>query len=302
MMQGSEFAQLRAFATVAEERSFRKAAIRLEVTPSSLSHLIRALEERLHARLLHRTTRSVALTEAGSILLGRLLPAVAEIEEAVNAAGAFSDRPHGRVRLNVPRLAAEVLLVPRLSEFATLYPEIALELEIDDSMTDIVAEGFDAGIRTGAHVHGDMIAVRLTPDLRPAVVASPAYLANRAMPATPHDLRHHWCVNYWWPHNGSTYRWRFHRGGEALEVRVEARITVNDTNLILEAALGGAGFAYILEDVVADHIAAGRLVKVLDEWCQPSSGFYLYYSGRRHVSPPLRALIDFLRPSAARPG
>lgn len=294
-MRASEFGELRAFAAVAQERSFRKAASRLGVTPSALSHVIRALEERLGAKLLHRTTRSVAPTEAGTTLLGRLVPAMAEIEHAVSEAGAFSDHPRGRLRLNLPRLAAETVLLPKLRQFTKTYPEIILDLVIDDSMADIVAEGSDAGIRSGAHVHGDMIAVKLTPDLRVAVVASPEYLASRGAPLTPHDLRAHQCINYRWAGDGAVYRWRFERADESLEVRVEASITVNDTNLITKFALNGLGFAYILEDVVAEDVAAGRLVQVLEEWCQPSSGFHLYYSGSRHVSAPLSAMIEFFR-------
>lgn len=298
-MRGTEFAELRAFAAVAQERSFRKAAGRLGITPSALSHVIRALEERLGAKLLHRTTRSVAPTEAGTALLARLVPAMAELEQAVSEASAHSDRPRGRLRLNLPRLAAETVLIPRIGDFTRLHPDIVLDLVIDDGMTDIVAEGFDAGIRSGVHVHGDMIAVPLTPDLRVAVVASPDYLAAHGAPATPHDLRDHRCINYRWAQGGAVYRWRFGQGGEVVEVRVDATLTVNDTNAIIGAALAGVGFAYMLEDVLAPHIAAGRLVRVLDDWCQPSSGFHLYYSGRRHMSAPLRAMIDFFRYSGA---
>jgi len=293
MVRPTEFAELRAFSAVAQERSFRRAAARLGVTPSALSHAIRALEERLGAKLLHRTTRSVAPTEAGAALLGRLVPAMTEIEQAVSDVGAFSDRPRGRLRLNLPRLAAEAVLLPKLGRFAQLYPEIVLGLVIDDDMADIVAEGFDAGIRAGARVHSDMTAVRLTPDLRVAVVASPTYVASRGAPATPRDLREHRCINYRWAQAGAVYRWGFEREGETLEVRIDAAITVNDTNLITMFALGGLGFAYMLEDVVAEHLAAGRLVRVLDDWCQPSSGFHLYYPGHRHIAAPLRAMIDF---------
>lgn len=299
MMRTTEFGELRAFAAVAQERSFRKAATRLGVTPSALSHVVRALEERLGAKLLHRNTRSVAPTEAGSALLGRLVFAMTEIEHALSEVGAFSDRPRGRLRLNLPRLAAEVVLVPKLEQFSQRYPEIVLDLVIDDSMADIVGEGFDAGIRSGAHVHGDMIAVRLTPDLRAAVVASPAYLAARGAPVTPHDLLEHRCINYRWAPEGADHRWQFERGGEAFEVRVDGAITVNDTNLITRFALDGLGFAYILEDVVAEYLAAGRLVRVLDEWSQPTSGLHLYYSGRRHLSAPLRAMIEFFRFNSA---
>ncbi|WP_326838416.1 LysR substrate-binding domain-containing protein [Herminiimonas contaminans] len=166
---------------------------------------------------------------------------------------------------------------------------------IDDSMADIVAGGFDAGIRSGAHVHGDMIAVRLTPYLRAAVVASPMYMASRGLPATPHDLHEHRCINYRWGHDGAVHRWTFTRGGETLEIRVDPAITVNDTNLIAKFALEGLGFAYILEDVVAEHLTEGRLVRVLEDWCPPGAGFHLYYSGSRHRSAPLRALIELFR-------
>lgn len=295
MMRAAEFGELRAFAAVAQERSFRRAATRLGVTPSALSHVIRALEERLGAKLLHRTTRSVALTEAGTALLERFVPAIAEIEHAVSDVGAFSDRPRGRLRINLPRLAAEVVLLPKLGQFAQLYPEVILDLVIDDSMADIVAEGSDAGIRSGAHLQGDMIAVRLTADMRAAVVASPAYVAAQGAPQTPHELRNHRCINYRWAKDGAVYRWQFKRCEDALEVRVDATTTVNDTDVILQCALAGLGFAYILEDVVAEHLAEGRLVRVLDEWCPLNSGFHLYYSGGRHMSGPLRAMIEFLR-------
>jgi DNA-binding transcriptional LysR family regulator len=205
--------------------------------------------------------RSVAPTEAGAALLAPLLPAMAQLDEAVVEVGAFSDRPRGRVRLYLPRLAAEVVLAPRLALFTELYPEIALDLVVEDSLTGIVAGGFDAGIRPVDRVQGDMIAVRLTPDLHPAVFASPAYLASRSTPTTPHELVDHRCINYRWSHNGSTYRWRFERDREVLEVLVDALVTINDTNVIIAAALGGSGFAYMLEDVVAEHVKAGRLVR-----------------------------------------
>jgi DNA-binding transcriptional LysR family regulator len=295
MMRGVEYAELRAFAAVAQERSFRKAADRLAVTPSALSHVIRALEERLGAKLLHRTTRSVAPTEAGALLLRRLIPAMEEMTNAVTEVGTFSDHPRGRLRLNLPRLAADAVLLPRLDAFTRLYPDIILDLVIEDRLTDIVGDGCDAGIRSGAHVGGDMIAVRLTPHLRAAVVAAPSYLASRIVPVTPHDLHEHRCIEYRWAHDGSVYRWEFERDGETLEVRLASAISVNDMSLITRCALEGLGFAYVLEDVVAEHIAAGRLVRVLEDWCQLSPGFHLYYSGRRHTSAPLRAMIDFFR-------
>lgn len=295
MMRGAEFAELRSFVAVAQELSFRHAAVRLGVTPSALSHMIRALEDRLGTKLLHRTTRSVAPTEAGDALLARLLPALVQLEEAVGEVGAFSDEPRGRLRVNLPRLAAEIVIVPRLAQFAQRYPHIVLDLVIDDCLSDIVAGGFDAGIRPGERVHCDMIAVRLTQDLRAAVVASPAYLASRGAPVSPYELKSHRCINYRWAHNGSPYRWHFERLGEIFDVVIEASLTVNDTRLIVDAALDGLGFAYMVEDVVVDHLSAGRLIRVLDGWCKPSSGFHLYYSGRRHLSAPLKAMIDFFR-------
>lgn len=295
MMRRAEFAELQAFAAVAQDRSFRKAAFRLGVTPSALSHVVRALEERLGAKLLHRTTRSVAPTEAGLVLLGRLVPAMEEIAHAVSEVSVFSNHPRGKLRLNLPRLAAEVVLLPKLAQFTQLYPDIVLDLVIEDRMTDIIAKGFEAGIRPGVLVQGDMIAVRLTPDVRMAVVASPAYLATRDRPVTPHDLQAHRCINYRWGHDGASYRWSFQNGDEELEVRLDAAIMVNDTNLITEFALAGQGFAYILENAVATYVATGQLVRVLDDWCQPISGFYLYYSGHRHMSATLQAMIDFFR-------
>jgi DNA-binding transcriptional LysR family regulator len=295
MMRAAEYAELRAFAAIAQERSFRKAAARLGVSPSALSHVIRALEERLGTKLLHRTTRSVAPTEAGAMLLGRLLPAMEDMAKAVTEVGAYSNYPRGRLRLNLPRLAAEAVLLPRLEAFTRLYPDIVIDLVIEDRLADIVAEGFDAGIRSGAHVHGDMIAIRLTPHLRAALVATPGYLASRRIPVTPHDLRDHRCVKYRWAHDGAVYRWGFEHESETLDVGLEAAITVNDMNLVTQFALRGLGFAYVLEDVVAEHVAAGRLVRVLEDWCQPSPGFHLYYSGRRHISATLRAMIDFFR-------
>jgi len=297
-MRGSEFSELRAFVEVAQERSFRKAAARLGVTPSALSHTIRGLEDRLQARLLHRTTRSVAPTEAGGALLARLLPAMKAIDEAVDEINTSTNQPRGRLRINLPRLAAEVILADKLGEFCTKYPEIALDLVIEDGLTDVVAGRFDAGIRSRERVQADMIAVTLTPDLRPAVVASPKYFATKSRPQTPADLSGHRCINYRWPDSGSTYRWHFERDGESYDTNPGSPISVNDTSLILSAALSGAGVAYILEDVVKAHIQDGRLVRVLEDWCQPVTGFHLYFPSRRHMSAPLKAFIEFFRYSA----
>jgi DNA-binding transcriptional LysR family regulator len=296
-MRGAEYAELAAFVAVAQERSFRRASVRLGLSPSALSHTVRELEERLGAKLLNRTTRSVAPTDAGLSLLDRLAPAFADIAGAVEAMSAFRDRPSGTVRLNLPKLAAQMALAPAFGRFARAYPDVRLELTVDDGLTDIVAGGFDAGIRPGERVQRDMVAVRVTPDLRTAVVGSPDYLGSRPRPRTPHDLRDHTCINYRWAGSRALYRWPFEKAGEALEVAVEGPLTLNDTDLILAAALDGVGLACILESAVAGHVAAGRLVRVLEEWCQPFPGFFLYYPGRRQVPMALRALIDFLQVS-----
>ena len=296
-MRGSDYAELLAFAAVAEERSFRRAAARLGLSPSALSHTIRALEERLGAKLLNRTTRSVAPTEAGQGLLDRLAPAFADIDGAVEAVRATSARPSGRVRLNLPKLAAELILAPAFGRFARAYPDVHLELMVDDGLTDVVAAGFDAGIRPGEQLHRDMVAVRVAPDLRTAVVGSPSYLAARPPTRTPRDLADHACINYRFAASGALYRWPFARDSEMLDVAVEGSLTLNDTDLIRAAALDGAGLACTLEDTVADDLAAGRLVRVLEDWCRPFPGFFLYYPGRRQVPPALRALIDMLRVS-----
>ncbi|WP_131120089.1 LysR family transcriptional regulator [Lichenihabitans psoromatis] len=298
-MRGSEYAELTAFLAVAQERSFRRAALRLGLSPSALSHTIRGLEERLGAKLLHRTTRSVAPTEAGQDLHDRLAPSFADTAGAVAGVRAAGGQPSGTVRLNLPKLAAELVLAGAFGRFAQAYPDVRLEVMVDDGLTDIVAAGFDAGIRPGERVHRDMVAVRVTPDLRAAVVGAPDYLASHPLPRTPHDLKDHACINYRFDASGAVYRWPFAKSGEVLDVTVEGTLTLNDTDLIRRAALDGVGLAYTPEDSVADDLAAGRLVRVLEDWCQPFPGFFLYYPGRRQVPPALRALIDVLRVAGA---
>ena len=239
-MRGTEFAELTAFMAIARERSFRRAARRIGLSPSALSRTLRDLEDRLGVRLLNRTTRSVSPTEAGQALYERLGPAIADIESAVGEAGSFRDSPKGRVRLNLPRLAADLVLAPVLGRFAEIYPDIHLDLTIDDALTDVVAEGFDAGVRLGERVQPDMVAVRLTADLRLAVVGAPSYFARKPPPRTPHDLADHACINYRWAASGALYRWPFDGPKGPIEVAVEGPLTVNDTDLILDAALGEA--------------------------------------------------------------
>ena len=294
IVRGTEFAELTAFLAVAKERSFRRAAKRLGFSPSALSHTIRELEERLGTRLLNRTTRSVSPTEAGLALFKVIEPAIAEIENAVGALGVSQLRPSGKLRLNLSQIAADLILAPVLGRFAQAHPNILLELTIDDALTDVVAEGSDAGIRNGEHLQQDMVAVRLTPSLPVAIVGAPSYFAQREAPQTPRDLRNHACINYRWATTGALYRWPFNGPDGPIDVAVEGPLAVNDTNLILEAALAGGGLACLPDRFVARHIEAGRLVRVLEAWCRPISGFFLYYPGHRHTPIALRAFIDFL--------
>lgn len=294
-MKGAEYAELAAFVAVAEESSFRRAAARLGVTPSALSHTLRGLEGRLGTRLLHRTTRSVSLTDAGAALLQRVAPALADVREAVVQAGAFRDRPAGTVRVNLPRLAAQLVLAPLMADFVRTHPDVRLELVVDDGLVDIVAAGCDAGIRPGELLQQDMVAVRLTPDLRTAIVASPAYLQAHGAPTTPADLAAHACINYRFSHSGALHRWPFERRGQRLDASVDGPLVFNDVDLLVEAAAAGAGLACTLEGRVQPLIDQGRLVRVLADWCAPFPGFFLYHAARRQTPTALRALIDFLR-------
>jgi len=297
-MRGSHFKELTAFVTIAQERSFRRAAVRLGVSPSALSHTMRELEERLGVRLLNRTTRSVSTTEAGLALLDRLEPAFAEVESAVQAVETFHGRPSGRLRLNLPRVAASLALTPVLGRFVQAYPDIELDLVLDDGLTDIVAEGFDAGIRQGERLHRDMVAVRVTPDIRPAVIGSPEYFAQHGRPSTPQELTGHSGINYRWAKSGALFQWAFEGPDGPVLLSVEGAITVNDTDIILSAALQGVGLAYLAEDYVASHLESGKLERVMDDWCKPLSGCFLYYPSGRYMTSALRALIDFIKISA----
>ncbi|PKR54996.1 LysR family transcriptional regulator [Thalassospira marina] len=298
-MKGSEFAELTAFMAVTRERSFRRAAQTLGVTPSALSHTIRSLEERLGARLLNRTTRSVAPTQAGQALFDRLGPAFGDIEGAVRDVGAFQTQPRGNVRINLPRLAAHSVITPILANFTAAFPDIQLDLMIDDNLTDVVAKGFDAGIRSGELVAQDMIALKLTPDLRMAVVGSAAYFAKTAQPAHPADLKSHVCVNYRWNETGALFPWHFDNGQQQIDVQLKQAMTVNDIDFLCDAALQGIGLALLPESFVQPHIDDGRLIRVLDDWCKPFAGFYLYYPNRTHMPAALRAFIDFIKSSRA---
>jgi DNA-binding transcriptional LysR family regulator len=294
-MSSAPYAELMAFMAIHEARSFRDAALRLGVTPSALSRTLRRLEDRLGSRLLNRTTRSVSPTEAGALLYGRLVPIVTSLEEAVTDATALCGDFVGTVRLNLPRLAAELIVMPRLAEFCASYPGVRLEMVIDDGLTDVVAKGFDAGIRIGKRLAQDMIAVRLTPAYRIAVVGSPAYFAAHGVPDAPHDLTRHRCINYRWAATGQLYRWHFTGPEGVLEVDIDGPLIVNDTDFVREAAIAGLGLACLPEAAVEPHIARGALVRVLQSWCPPFPGFYLYHPGRHHTPPALRAMISFFQ-------
>jgi DNA-binding transcriptional LysR family regulator len=293
-MLQNHLSALSAFLAVAEERSFTRAAKRLNVSPSAMSHAMRALEEGIGVRLLSRTTRSVALTDAGEDLLAGLRPALTEIEGALDRVSGLRNKPAGRVRLLVPRLAARTVLAPKLGQFARDYPDVVLDVTTDDSRMDIVAAGFDAGIHFGEYIEKDMIAVRVSPDLRPVIVGSPNYLKSHGRPKLPRDLLAHRCINFRHGDAG-LYRWEFEKGKKSLSVAVTGPLIVDDLDLIIRAALDDVGLAYMSEENAAAHLASGALLRVLEDWCQPFPGFFLYYPSRRQQSPALSALIDVLR-------
>ena len=294
-MKRDELNDLAAFATIAEETSFTRAASRLGMSPSALSHAMKALEARLGVRLLARTTRSVRATEAGEQLLRTLRPAFAEIGAGLATLSGLRDKPAGTVRLTMPKHAATSVVWPMLPDFLAAYPDIRVELSIDAGLTDLVASRYDAGIRFAERVPRDMIAVRVGPDLRPAVVGSPGYFAANPKPETPQDLARHRCINYRLETAGGLYLWEFEGNGRPFQVRVDGPLVFNDGDLILAAALAGQGIGYGWEDHVADHVADGRLVRVLAEWCPPCPGYHLYYPSRRQATPALAALVEALR-------
>ncbi|MFE0758334.1 LysR family transcriptional regulator [Inquilinus sp. NPDC058860] len=286
---------LLAFLAVARERSFTRAAAQLGVSQSALSHTIRGLEERLGLRLLTRTTRSVAPTEAGERLVLSIGPRFEEIDAGLAALSALRDKPAGTVRITAGEHAANTILWPAVAKLLPDYPDIRIEIAVDYALTDIVAERYDAGIRLGEQVAKDMIAVRIGPDMRMAVVGSPSYFGKRPPPRTPHELTAHNCINMRLPTYGGLYAWEFERDGRELKVRVEGALVFNTGVLRLNAVLDGLGLAYLPEDQVRDHVAAGQLVHVLADWCPPFPGYHLYYPSRRQCSPALSVLIDALR-------
>jgi DNA-binding transcriptional LysR family regulator len=286
---------LLAFLAVAKERSFTRAAAQLGVSQSALSHTVRGLEERLGLRLLTRTTRSVAPTEAGERLLRAAGPRLEEIEAEMAALSELRDRPAGTIRITAHDHAVRAVLWPALENLLADYPDIKVEIVIDYGLTDIVADRFDAGVRTGEMVAKDMIAVLIGPDMRSAVVGAPSYFAKRARPKTPQDLTTHACINLRLPTHGGLYAWEFEKGGRELRVRVEGQLVFNGTAPMLNAALAGFGLAYVPEDAVQAHIADGRLIRVLSDWCPPYPGYHLYYPSRRQPTPAFALLVNALR-------
>src|SRR5256885_6167857 len=293
-MARDDLSILAAFLTVAEERSFTRAAKRMGVTPSAISHAIRGLEETIGVRLLSRTTRSVAPTEAGEQLLARLRPALVDIRKAVDQVTSLRNKPAGRVRLLMPRLAATTVLAPKLAQLARDYPDFVVDVTTDDRRLDIVAEGFDAGINLGEFIQKDMIAVRVSGDRRPVIVGSPAYFKSRPKPKSPRDLLNHRCINFRHGSDG-VYRWEFEKGKKSLSVGVSGPLIVDDVTIVLRAAIDGVGLAFITEEQATPLLADGSLVRVLEDWCQPFTGFFLYYPSRRQQPAALSVVINALR-------
>lgn len=294
-MRREDWPDLAVFLAIAQEGSFKKAADRLGVSTSALSHTMTGLEERLGVRLLQRTTRSVAPTEAGERLLATLAPAMADVGAALDHLEELRDKPSGSLRLTVHRSAARRILAPKLPAFVRDHPDVLLEISVEDAWTDIVASRFDAGVRIGESIAKDMISVRIGPDERAAIVATPAYFERFPPPKTPQDIHAHRCVGYRFIGSGALYRWELEKDGKALTIGPSFTFVCNDGDLLVDAALGGIGLVYSWENEVRAHIASGALVRVLEDWCPPFPGNYLYYPSRRHVTPALRAFIEAVR-------
>ena len=295
-MQRDDLVDLSTFATVAEERSFTRAAARLSTSQSAVSHAMRRLETRLGIRLLTRTTRSVAPTEAGEQLLATLRPAFGSIDARLASLGEFRTKPAGTIRITTSEHAARTVLWPALSPMLADYPDIHLELSINSGFDDIVAERYDAGVRLGEALAKDMIALRIGPDLRMAVVGSPTYFTDHQPPRVPQDLAAHRCINLRMPTSKGLYAWEFERKGRELRVRVDGQLTLNSTAMIIAAAEDGLGLGYVMADQVESQLRSGRLVRVLESWCQPFAGYHLYYPSRRQPSAAFTVLVDTLRP------
>ncbi|WP_223530998.1 LysR family transcriptional regulator [Pseudomonas sp. GL-R-19] len=294
-MTVESYDQLAIFSAVAQERSFTRAAARLGMSQPALSRAMRQLEERLGVRLLARTTRSVSPTEAGEHLLRVIAPRFEEIDSELALLSEFRDKPAGKLRITAGEHSAITLLHPVLAKLLPYNPDLNIEIIVDYGLTDIVAEGFDAGVRLGQQVAKDMIAMRIGPDMRMAVVGSPAYFTRYPRPLIPSDLTVHNCITLRMPTYGGLFLWEFEKDGQELKVRVEGQLVFNNIAMRLEAALQGLGLAYMPEDLVLEHVAQGRLIHVLKDWCEPFSGYHLYYPSRRQSSPAFTLLREALR-------
>jgi DNA-binding transcriptional LysR family regulator len=295
LMRRNNFADLTAFVAVADQRSFRAAAARIGVTPSALSHTMRQLEERLGVRLLNRTTRSVSPTDAGLRLLDRLRPVIKELDEALDDVNRERSHPFGRLRIHASHVAAAAIIAPVWRRFLCTYPDVQMEIHVDDSPVDIVAQGFDAGIGPSNQVAADMIAVRVMGPMKVAVVGAPAYFARRRPPRAPEDLARHDCIQYRLAPDGGTLEWQFEREGKSQEIAVEGRVTVNSMDLAVRGALDGLGIAYIPVALAEPFLRSGQLIRVLEDWSPCFQGLFLYYPGHRQIPAALRALIDTIR-------
>ncbi|PAA29931.1 LysR family transcriptional regulator [Pseudomonas fragi] len=294
-MTVESYDQLAIFAVVAQERSFTRAAARLGMSQPALSRAMRQLEERLGVRLLARTTRSVAPTQAGEHLLQVIAPRFDEINNELALLSKFRDRPAGKLRITAGEHAAIAVLQPVLAQLLPDHPDLSIEIIVDYGLTDIVAEGYDAGVRLGEQVAKDMIAMRIGPDMRMAVVGSPAYFSRYPKPMIPADLVAHNCITLRMPTHGGLFMWEFEKNGQALKVRIEGQLVFNNIAMRLESALQGLGLAYMPEDAVRPHIERGHLIRVLEDWCEPYSGYHLYYPSRRQSSPAFTLLREALR-------
>jgi DNA-binding transcriptional LysR family regulator len=297
-MRREELVDLYAFMTVAEEQSFTRAAAKLGTSQSALSHTVRRLETNLGIRLLTRTTRRVAPTEAGERLLKTLAPALDDIAGELASVREMRDKPSGTIRITASEHATTTTLWPALEKFLPNYPDIHVEIDLDSGFTDIVADRFDAGVRLGESLAKDMVAVRIGPDLRMVVVGSPGYLARRPKPRSPQDLANHDCINLRLPTYGGLYAWELQKGRREMKIRVEGPLVFNSVPMIIRAAAAGFGLGFVMENQVADHIADGSLVTVLDDWCAPFPGYYLYYPNRRQPTAAFALLVAALRHGA----
>jgi DNA-binding transcriptional LysR family regulator len=294
-MRRENVSDLLAFLAVARERSFTKAGKKLGVSQSALSHTVRGLEARLGLRLLTRTTRSVAPTDAGERLLATVGQRFEEIEAELEALSELRDKPAGTLRITATENAANTVLLPKLAQFLPNYPDIKVEIVIDYGLTDIVAQRYDAGVRSGEQVAKDMIAVRIGPDMRMAIVSAPSYFEQRSIPKEPQDLTEHNCINMRLPVHGGLFAWELEKGGRELRVRADGQLVLNANSPMLVAALAGLGLAYLPEDMVRSYIAERRLKRVLEDWCEPYPGYHLYYPSRRKSSQAFSLLVDALR-------